>query len=373
MKTNLFAAIVVVLSLLLLSCKKETTWKPGTPLEKEKVKIAVIHINDPFLDSSGYSYAHEMGIREMQRNIGLADAQIIRKTNAFQGNLMAAEGSVLDSIAEGANIIIATSWDYMDICEKLAEEFPSVIFAHATGYKYNSLNFTNYSIRFYHARYLAGIVAGLRTKSGHIGYVASMGKDHSEVTGGINAFAIGVEEVNPEARIYMQVTYSWNDPMGETDAANALIARGCDVIAQHADTPNPQTAAQRAGVWSIGYNRDMSIDAPDAVITSVVSRWGNLYTRLVESVINGTFSPTLYYYGLAEGAADIMPLNEKLAAPGTEAAVAAARQRIIHGGFNVFDGILETNTGIFIGEAGKTLSDEVILNGINWYYRNVIE
>ena len=93
--------------------------------------------------------------------------------------------------------------------------------------------------------------------------------------------------------------------------------------------------------------------------------------QFIESVINGTFKTTPYFYSLAEGAVDIMPLNKQLAEPGMDAAVLAARQRIIDGSFNVFDGVLETNTGTLIGEAGKTLSDEIILGGMNWYYRNI--
>jgi basic membrane protein A len=261
----------------------------------------------------------------------------------------------------------------MDTCEKLAEEFPSVLFAHVNGYKYNDLNFINYAIRLYQARYLSGIAAGLNTKTGKIGYVAAMGSGNSEVTGGINAFAIGVEEVNPEASIYVRVTHSWYDPMGETNAANALIALGCDIITQHCNTPAPQlAAAQRAGVLGIGFNTDMSIYAPETVLTSVVPSWGALYTRLLESIINGTFNTAPRFYGLIEGATNITPVNEKLAVSGTEAAVQAARQRIINNGFNVFDGELETNEGTIIGEVGKTLSDSVIRGSINWYYRNVI-
>ena len=366
---NLLALFFVCLALGV--CKKETGWKPGTPIPKENIKIAVIHPNE-ISRNSFYDNAHHEGILEMRRNIGLEDTQIIHKVNVFDGDLGVAEGVMRDCIAEGANVIIAASWGYMDVCEKLAEEFPQVIFAHATGYKYNNRNFTNYSARLYQARYLSGIVAGMKTQTGKIGYVAAMGKDNSEVTGGINAFAIGVEAVNPEARVYVHITHSWYDPMGETDAANALIAAGCDVIAAHSNTSMAQTAAQRAGVWSIGFNGDMSDNAPDAVITSVVPRWGVFYTRLVEGIINGTFRSAPHFYGLVEGVVDITPLNEKLAAPGTEAAVEAARRRFREG-FNVFDGVLETNDGRAIGEPGKTLSDEVILGGINWYYRNVIE
>ena len=124
---------------------------------------------------------------------------------------------------------------------------------------------------------------------------------------------------------------------------------------------------------AIGYNYDMSSVAPDAIITSVVLYWEALYIRIVESIIDGTFTPQANFYGLAEGAIDITPLNGALAPPGAEAAVLAARQRILHEGFNVFDNILETNDGRRVGEDGKAFSDDVILGGINWYYRNVVE
>jgi len=361
----------VILLVLFSSCKKETAWESGVPLSKEKIKIGVIFLGG-LDDNSRYDYAHYAGILEMQRNIGLADSQIIHKTNVVDDVPAVAEGIMRDCIAEGANIIIATNWNHMDVCEKLAAVFPWVIFVHSMGYKYNNHNFTNYAVRLYQARYLSGIAAGMKTKTGQIGFVAAMGSDNNEVTGGINAFAIGVEEANPQARVYVRVTHSWYDPMGETDAANALIAYGCDVIAQHCDTPAPQIAAQKAGVWGIGSDSDMSADIPDTVITSVISRWGMMYTRFVESIMDGTFNSEPHFYGLAEGVVDITPINEKIAAPGTAEAVEAARQRILREGFNVFDGVLKTSSRRLIGEEGTTLPDEVILSNIDWYYRNVV-
>ena len=369
--------IVFFLCLAFMNCsffehRQESAWKPGIPLSNDKIKIAFIHLND-INRNSFYENAHYQGSLEMQQYIGLEDKQIVHKVNVFDGDPGVVEGVMRDCIAEGCNIIIATSFGFMGVCEKLAAEFPTIIFVQLMGNKRNNRNFTYYTARLYHACYLAGIAAGLRTESGKIGYVAAIGKENSEVSAGINAFAIGVEEVNPNAHVYVHITYSWYDPMGEADATSALIAAGCDVIAAHCDTSTPQTEAQKAGVWAIGFNGDMSDIAPDAVITSVIPHWGSIYTRLIESIIKGTFRAAPYYYGLGEEAVDITPLNLKLAAPGTEDAVGAARRRIINGGFNVFDGKMETNTGAYVGESGGTLSDEIILGGIDWYYRNVVE
>jgi len=366
----------VTVALVFPACKKE--WKPGTPMVKEKIKIGVVHITDPFSESSGYAYAHQKGIDDMKQKIGLADSQILYKTHVDDSDSLHIESAMRDLIAQGTNIIFATSWGYMDICEKLAQEFPSVVFAHATGYKYNEANFTNYFGKVHQARYLSGIVAGTRTKTGKIGFVAAWGKDNSEVTGGLNAFALGVEKVNPQAKVYVKITHSWFDPMGETAAARALIAAGCDVIAQHCDTPAPQIEAGKAHVWGVGYNTDMSADAPDAVLTSVLWHWGAYYAFLVQSVIDGTFATFPYYGSLKDGIVDLSPINKNINwEPETIRALTGAlteeRQRIESASFNVFNGVMETNDHRLIGKAGENLPDDEIRNGINWYYRTVVE
>jgi basic membrane protein A len=364
--------LAAALCVMLAGCAKPA-WSPGEPLAKEQIKIGVLYLSDPRTEDSGYTYAHAVGIEEMRKNTGLAESQIRSVYNIPESDEPGIESAIRDCIAWGANIIIATSWGYMDSCEKLAAEFPAVIFAHASGYKYNAANFTNYFGRVYQARYLSGIAAGFKSKTGKIGYVAAQGKDNSEVTGGLNAFAMGVEKANPAARIYVKVTHSWFDPMGEAAAARSLIAAGCDVIAQHCDTAFPQIEAEKAGVWGIGYNSDMREAAPGAVLTSVVWYWGVYYTDLLESVADGTFATAPYFGGLAQGVVDITPLAAGMTAPKTAEMIKAERRRIVEEGFNVFDGVLETNDGRTAGSAGTSLADSEITGDMHWYYRNVIE
>ncbi len=348
----------------------EPTQSGNFQIAKEDIKVGVIHITDPS-EGAGYTYAHDLGIQDMQKNLGLEDSQIVRKNNVDDTDPTAIENAMRECIEEGCNIIFATSWGFMDTCEALAEEFPDVIFCHGSGYKSNDTNFTNYFGRIYQARYLAGIAAGLKTESNLIGYVAAMGQENSEVTGGLDAFAMGIASVNPDAKVYVKVTNSWFDPTGESQAAQALIDLGCDVIGQHCDTPNPQTTAESAGKWGVGYNSDMSKDAPKATLTSVIWHWGVYYTYLVQSVIDGTFTTTPYYGGMAEGMVDITPLAEDLVAEGTADAIAEARAKIEDGSFNVFDGVIETNDGNTVGTEGGTLTDAEITGQINWYFKNV--
>ena len=338
-------------------------------IAKDKIKVGVIHLSDP-AEGSGYTYTHDIGIQGMQQNLGLSDSQIIRKNNISDTDGAATRKAIQECIDAGCNIIFTTSWGYMQTTADMAEEYPDVYFSHGTGYMSNGKNFNNYFGRIYQARYLSGIAAGLNTKTNKIGYVAAMGLDNSEVTGGIDAFALGIYSINPDAEVYVKVTNSWYDPKAEEEAARKLLDMNCDVIAQHCDTVYPQTLAQEKGVYSIGYNSDMSKEAPEACICSVIWNWSAYYTSAVQSVIDGTWDGSNYYGGMNENLVSITSIAD-FAAAATKEKVNMAKQQILSGKNGVFDGVIETNTGATVGTAGKTLEDSVITGGINWYFKTV--
>ncbi|MDF2904763.1 MAG: family transporter substrate-binding protein [Herbinix sp.] len=339
-----------------------------TPVANEDFKVAVIHIGDP-ADGAGYTFAHDQGIVAMQANLGLTDAQVIRKNNVNDTDAVAIRTAMEECIEEGADIIFGTSWGYMDTMEQLAAEYPEVVFSHGSGYKSNETNFNNYFGRIYQARYLAGIAAGLKTQSNMVGFVAAMGVENSEVTGGINAFAMGVESVNPEAKVYVKVTNTWFDPTLEGQAAEALLDMGCDVIAQHGDTTAPQMAAQNRGVWGCGYNSDMTKDAPNAHLTAPIWNWGVYYTKAAKAVMEGAWTNENYFGGMDDGLVDISPLSANCA-EGTQAAIDAARKKILDG-FKIFEGELFDNQGNQVCAAGEALADGDITGAMNWYYKTV--
>ena len=338
-------------------------------IAKEDIKVGVLYISDP-AEGSGYSYTHDLGIQGMQENLGLSSDQIVRKI-VDDSDAQATEASIRECIDEGCNVIFSTSWGYMEATAAMAEEYPDIYFSHGTGYKSNGKNFNNYFGRIYQARYLSGIVAGMNTKSNLIGYVAAQDSSNSEVTGGIDAFAIGVASVNPDAKINVIITNSWYDPEKEEAASRQLLDMGCDVMAQHCDTAYPQTLAQERGVYGIGYNSDMSKETPDSCLTSVIWNWSAYYTSAVKSIIDGSWDGSNYYGGMAEGLVEITNLAS-FAAEGTQEKVDEATAAILSGQSNVFDGVMTTNTGETIGQEGSTLDDATITGGINWYYHNVV-
>lgn len=336
---------------------------------KEKIKVGVIHLTDP-AEGSGYTYSHDLGIQGMQQNLGLSDDQIIRKINVDDTDEKATEKAIKECIDEGCNVIFATSWGYMEKVSEMAEKYPDVYFSHGTGYMSNGKNFNNYFGRIYQARYLSGIVAGMNTTANKIGYVAAMDDSNSEVTGGIDAFALGIYSVNPDAKVYVKVTNSWYDPKAEKAAAKKLLDMGCDVITQHCDTSYPQTMAQEKGVYGIGYNSDMSKEAPEACLCSVIWNWSAYYTTAVQSVMDGTWDGSNYYGGMNENLVGITELAN-FCKEGTVEKVEEAKKKILSGENGVFDGIIETNDGKKVGKEGKTLDDATITGGINWYFKTV--
>lgn len=338
-------------------------------IAKEDIKVGVLYISDP-AEGSGYSYTHDLGIQGMQENLGLSSDQIVRKI-VDDSDAQATEASIRECIDEGCNVIFSTSWGYMETTAAMAEEYPDIYFSHGTGYMSNGKNFNNYFGRIYQARYLSGIVAGMNTKNNLIGYVAAQDSSNSEVTGGIDAFAIGVASVNPDAKINVIITNSWYDPEKEEAASRQLLDMGCDVMAQHCDTAYPQTLAQERGVYGIGYNSDMSKETPDSCLTSVIWNWSAYYTSAVKSIIDGSWDGSNYYGGMAEGLVGITNLAS-FAAEGTQEKVDEATAAILSGQSNVFDGVMTTNTGETIGQEGSTLDDATITGGINWYYHNVV-
>ena len=366
MKKLIALLLAVVMVLGLVACGSAAEGETGSDF-----KVGAIYINSKN-DTAGYTYAHHNGIVTAMNELGLdpeTQLVIVDEVPEDKEEVLAAVDTL---VGEGANIIFGISFGYIDAMEEAAAEYPEVIFSHGTGYKSNGTNFNNYFGRIYQSRYLSGVAAGLKTESNMIGYVGAMGQENGEVTSGIDAFAMGVESVNPDAKVYVKITNSWYDPEGESQAAKALIDMGCDVIGQHCDTPNPQLEAEKAGVWGVGYNSDMTKDAPGAVLCSVEWNWGAFYTQAVQNVIDGTWvigeHVDNYFGDMADGLVVLSDLSD-LCADGTADAVQAAENKIVSGEWDVFDGKteIEDNAGEMHTVEGADYGS------INWYYRNVVQ
>ena len=334
----LVLALVLVLSMVACGGKQD-----------EVFKVGAIYINSKN-DTAGYTFAHHNGITTAMKAMGMdveKQLVIVDEVPEDKEQVLAAVDTL---VGEGANIIFGISFGYIDAMEEAAKEYPDVVFSHGTGYKCNDTNFNNYFGRAYQARYLAGIAAGLKSLeigNNNVGYVAAYDVEYAETASGINGFALGVQAVNPDATVYVKTLGTWADEVNEAAYAKELIeSYGCGVISQHCDSAQPQIAAENAGVFGCGYNSDMTADAPKAHLTAAIWNWDVYYGTAIKAAMEcgeaskfvETMGTPAYYGGLAEGFVDVSPLTENCAA-GTDKAVAAVKDLIISGEWDVFSGV----------------------------------
>ena len=193
------------------------------------LKVGLVYLTTP--GDHGWTYAHERAKIKIEEHFGNKIETTIVE-NVPEGP--DATRVIRELAQQGNELILTTSFGYMDPTIKVAKEFPNKKFVHFTGYK-RSDNVATSNIRFHEGRYVQGVAAGLMTKSNKIGYIASF--PIAEVLMGINAFTQGLKSVNKDATVSVIWAMTWYDPSKEADAAKVHIAEGADILAQHTDTP----------------------------------------------------------------------------------------------------------------------------------------
>src|SRR5690606_1543830 len=153
--------------------------------------------------------------------------------------------------------------------------------------------------RFYEGRYIQGVITGKLSKTDTVGYIGSV--PIPEVIMGMNAFLLGMKSVNPNAKLKFIFINSWYDPGKEGDAAKALADQGCDILAQHTDSPAPLQVAQERGLFAFGEANDMIKFAPKAQLTSSINNWGPYYVQRAKAVQAGTWKSENTWGGLKSG------------------------------------------------------------------------
>ena len=373
MKKILALAMAAVMALTVTACGNSgSTSTSGSDASTSTTansdfKVGAIYINSKN-DTAGYTYAHNKGITTAMEELGMDPSTQLLVQDEISEDYDAVATAIDTLVGEGCNMIFGISFGYMDALADKAEEYPDVIFSHATGYKSNDTNFNNYFGRIYQARYLAGIAAGLKsleTGNNNVGYVSAYGTEYAETCSGINGFTLGVQAVNPDATVYVKELGAWADEVNESAFAKELIeSYHCGVISQHCDSAQPQIAAQDAGVFGCGYNSDMTADAPDAHLTAAIWNWNVYYHTAIQAAMdcNGDASQfvtkmggSAYYGGLNEGFVDVSPLNEKTVAPATAAAIEAVKAKIATGEWDVFSG---TKLNVVLNDDGTVTLDE---------------
>lgn len=265
---------------------------------QDRLKVGFIYVGP--VGDAGWTYAHDLGRQAMLEQFG-DQVETVIVESVPEADV---EAFIDQLVADGAEVIFTTSFGYGDGTLAAAERYPDVIFGHATGIQ-RAPNVMTYIAEMYQSYYINGMIAGVLTESDTIGYVAAF--PIPEVKRHLNAFALGAQEVNPDAVVEVRWLNAWFNPAGAQEATEALIAEGADVFAFTEDTPTViQTAATR-GYPSFSHYASMYEFSPETVASGQLSNWDVIYIDFIGKVLDGTYDATNlqdvdYIWRMAEGA-----------------------------------------------------------------------
>ena len=308
--------------------------------EAAKIKLGVILLHD---EDSTYDNNFINAAKAVEEALGI---ELVLRRNVDESN--ACYEVACELADEGCNIVFADSFGHETYMIEAAKEYPEVEFCHATGTMAHTEkldNFHNAFASIYEGRFLAGIAAGMKLNeikaAGQlkgevpmIGYVGAF--TYAEVISGYTSFFLGARSVCPDVIMKVQFTGSWYDEAEEANAAKALIAAGCDLISQHADSMGAPSVCEAANIPNVSYNGSTVEACPNTFIVASRIDWAPYLTFVCEKVAAGEKFDADYTGTIATGSVKITDINTAAAAPGTVEAVEAVKASLEDGSLKVF-------------------------------------
>lgn len=316
-------------------------------------------------DEEGWNAPQYRGIRKACTNMHI---ELLTKERII------GEGACTKAVQElahdGAGMIFLASYSYSEEAQKFVHEYPQIAFG-TNSAECHARNMTSYFIRMYQGRYLAGALAGMRTKSNVIGYVAAM--KNSEVNRGINAFALGARQTNPNARVVVMWTGSWQNEEKEASEARRLIQEaGADILTYHQDEPAAADVAEELGIDYIGYYEDLGQHPwrSDHALTSVVCNWDRYYEDIIRRYLKGELNYVdKQWVGMEAGFVELCPFSA--AVTDTEKNRLEELKHAMLNGHFVFAGEIYDQQGNLRCRADESIRDDRLLQHMDWLVKGV--
>ncbi len=363
------AALSAVAAAALAGCgKKEEAAPAPAPVAEapaaaatEPLKIAFAYVGP--VGDGGYTFAHDQGRLALEKEFG---DKI--KTSYVESVPEGADAErvLRDMAANGNKLGFGTTFGYMEPNQKIAPDFPDVKFEHATGYK-TAANVSTYDSRTYEGAYLAGIIAGSMTKSNVLGVVGSV--PIPEVLRNINSFTLGAQSMNPKIKTKVVWVNEWFAPPKETEAATSLINGGADILFQNTDSAAVLKTAEEKGKRAFGWDSDMTAYGPKAHLGSAIINWTPYYTKTVREMLDGKWSSQQTWWGVKEGAIDIVSLADDVPAE-AKAKIEEVKKGLKDGTFHIWKGPIAGQDGKEL-LAADAVAEDKFLTGINFYVKGV--
>ena len=309
-------------------------------------KIKAAFLFNRSIEDSAWNYWHNLGRLEAEEKLGdkLETAACIVPSRAD------CEEEIRRLIKEGYNAIFATSPVMLNSTIEAALEHPEVRFL-CCSLLSNYTNIRTYYIRFYEAKFLLGLAAGILSDNGKIGYIADFPIYGTPAAA--NAFALGARMVNPQARVYLNwFSASWFNAESPFEDPEIRVICNRDITA-------PNHEARDYGLY---------LRENDEIINmaTLVPRWGLFYRMMLEQMLNGTFAQsgskdnvTNYWWGLGSSILDVA-FSSRFD-PYAARTIHHFREQIRDGSFSPFEGELRDQDGVLRCDADRRLTPAEIL------------
>ena len=325
------------------------------------LKIAFAYVGP--VGDAGWTFAHDKARKAVEAEFGA------KVSTSFVENVPEAadaERVIRDMVAQDVRLVFGTTFGYMQPMLKVAADAKAVKFEHATGYK-TAPNLRTYDSRTYEGAYMVGVIAGGMTKTNVLGVVASI--PIPEVIRNIDAFTLGAQSVNPAVTTRVVWVNKWFDPPKEGEGAQALLDGGADVLMQNTDSSAVLQAAEKAGKYGFGWDSDMQKFGPSAHLASAVIDWAPYYKKAVKDVLDGTWKTEQTWWGVAQGAIDVVSVSDKVPAP-IKDKLATVKRGLGDGSFAIWKGPITDQAGKEVVAASQ-VADDNFLHAINFYVKGV--
>jgi len=356
---------VMVAALSLLNCGKKTeTAAPAAdsgsaaaaaPAPQKQFTAGFIYVGSK--SDYGYNQAHAEGAKTLTgMGIKVREEENVPETLDVQKTME----SMIN--LDGASVLFPTSFGYFDPhILKMAEKYPKVIFLHCGGMYTEGKHPKNVGSYFGYideAQYVAGIVAGMTTKTNKLGFVAA--KPIPQVLRNINSYTLGAKSVNPKVTLSVIFTGDWSMPVKEAEASNSLIDQGADVLSSHVDSPKVVIeTAERRGAFSTGYHARQAALAPKGYLTGAEWNWETVYKYYVDKIQKGEPFEHLLRGGFKEGFIKMSAYGPAVS-EAAKAKAEEAKRKFMDGTLLIYSGPLKDNAGKEVIPAGTTMAQRDI-------------
>ena len=337
------------------------TEPPGEKNVIVQILKGVDHLNVAFVhqyswNTSHWTRAHETGRKYLEKVMGKSvTTQVYQNANTPEQ----AEALMEQAVSEGADVVFATSPQLIVPCVKLSVKYPKVRFLNCSVRQPYASVRTYYS-RIYEGKFITGAIAGAMSKDGRIGYVGTY-PIHG-VSASINAFALGAQMTNPNAKVELK----WSCVTG--NATKEFLDEGIRVISNR-DTPVENYLMTEYGTY---------IADDDGRLTPLGSPcwvWGQFYENVVRSILNGSWESEKagqivnLWWGMRSGVIDVT-LSPDLP-EGVRALANMLKEGICSGRIDPFARRIMDQQGALRNDGTGTFTPVELLE-MDWLCENVV-